>query len=470
MTDKNFGDLGTPYQIALLKIIIEDKKFAETIIDVIEPSYFQNGSFKFIMQNLKEYYKSYNTLPSYDALKQKIASENSNDTALRANVDTIDAIKSKELAGGDINFTKEKAVNFCKQQVLKKAIKDVESITANGEFEEYHKIENIIQKALQVGITNDELQDVFENIGDALKADSRNPIPTGIVGIDNLLKGGLGKGELGVVLAPTGTGKTTLLTKFSNAAYNVGFNVVQIFFEDNINNIKKKHYTMWTGISPDDQVLDPEETTKLVEEAQARSTGQLRLLKLPSDSVTISEIKSKLRKLLADGFRIDLLTLDYVDCITPERSTYGEEWKGEGSIMRSLEAMTSEFDIALWTATQGNRESISSEVVTTDQMGGSIKKAQIGHVIMSIGKTLEQKEHDLATLTLLKSRIGKDGVVFNNCKFNNEYLDIDVDYQNTLLGHKEDQEQAKKDRIKKALEYKEKVQAEVRRAKQAENN
>jgi hypothetical protein len=138
--------------------------------------------------------------------------------------------------------------------------------------------------------------------------------------------------------------------------------------------------------------------------------------------------------------------------------------------MRSLEAMTSEFDIALWTATQGNRESISSEVVTTDQMGGSIKKAQIGHVIMSIGKTLEQKEHDLATLTLLKSRIGKDGVVFNNCKFNNEYLDIDVDYQNTLLGHKEDQEQAKKDRIKKALEYKEKVQAEIKRAKQVENN
>lgn len=462
MTEKNFGVMGVEYQMSLLKIIIEDKKFAETIIDVIEPTYFENNSFKFIMANLKEYYKSYNTFPSYDVLKQKIQSENSSDTVLRSNIDTIDRIKDHTLAGGDINFTKEKAYNFCKQQVLKKALKEVETITGSGEFEEYHKIEKIIQKALQVGVTNDELQDVFDNIGDALKSDSRHPIPTGINGLDNCLKGGLGKGELGVVLAPTGTGKTTLLTKITNTAYNTGFNVVQIFFEDNINNIKKKHYTIWTGISPDDQIENPEETMKLVEEAQTRSTGQIKLLKLPSDSVTISEIKSKLRKLMADGFRIDLLTLDYVDCITPERSSYGEEWKGEGSIMRALEAMTSEFDIAIWTATQGNRESISSEVVTTDQMGGSIKKAQIGHVVVSIAKTLEQKEHNLATLTLLKSRVGRDGVIFSNAKFNNEYLDIDTDNHTTLLGHKENKEEENRDRIKRAMEYKEKVAAQLK--------
>ena len=172
----------------------------------------------------------------------------------------------------------------------------------------------------------------------------------------------------------------------------------------------------------------------------------------------------------SDGFRIDLLLIDYVDCISTDKSVNGDEWKGEGSVMRSLESMTSEFDIALWTATQGNRDSISSEVVTGDQMGGSIKKAQIAHVIVSIAKTLEQKENNLATLTLLKSRIGRDGVIFQNCKFNNEYLDIDVDYQNTLLGHKEDQEQNKKERIKLALEYKEKVQADIKKAKSLQNN
>ena len=128
------------------------------------------------------------------------------------------------------------------------------------------------------------------------------------------------------------------------------------------------------------------------------------------------------------------MVIDYVDCLSTDKSTNGEEWKGEGSVMRSLESMTTEFNMAIWTATQGNRESISSEIVTGDQMGGSIKKAQIAHVILSIAKTLEQKDQNLATLTLIKSRIGKDGVVFQNCKFNNEYLVIDTESQNTLLG------------------------------------
>jgi len=117
--------------------------------------------------------------------------------------------------------------------------------------------------------------------------------------------------------------------------------------------------------------------------------------------------------------------------------------------------MTSEFEMAVWTATQGNRESISSEVVTGDQMGGSIKKAQIAHVILSIGKTLEQKEHNLATLTLLKSRIGKDGIIWQNCKFNNEYLLIDTETQNTLLGH---EEQKTQDRAARTAEIYRKAQ------------
>jgi replicative DNA helicase len=316
-------------------------------------------------------------------------------------------------------------------------LKNVQNIIESGEFEAYNKIEEIIQKALQVGITNDETTDVFHDIDGALEQDFRHPLPTGIVGIDNLLKGGLGIGELGVVLAPTGTGKTTLLTKFANTAYNLGYNVVQIFFEDNPGNIKRKHYTIWSEIAPDQQPEFKDEVKGKVEEAQTRSKGTLKLLKLASDNVTVSEIKNKIRKMNSDGIKVDLLVLDYVDCISSDKSTNGEEWKGEGSVMRSLESMTGEFGMAVWTATQGNRESISSEVVTGDQMGGSIKKAQIAHVILSIGKTLEQKEHNLATLTLLKSRIGKDGVVFQNCKFNNEYLIIDTESQNTLLGHEE---------------------------------
>jgi replicative DNA helicase len=233
--------------------------------------------------------------------------------------------------------------------------------------------------------------------------------------------------------------------------------VLQIFFEDNPGNIKRKHYTIWSEIAPDEQPEFKDIVKEKVDEAQARSKGSIKLLKLASDNITISEIKSKIRKMNSEGNKIDLLIIDYVDCISPEKNTNGEEWKGEGSIMRSLESMTTEFNIAIWTATQGNRESISSEVVTGDQMGGSIKKAQIAHVILSIGKTLEQKEHNLATLTLLKSRIGKDGVVFSNCKFNNEFLIIDTESQSTLLGHEEEKVKNNVNRAAQAFQRRQEV-------------
>jgi replicative DNA helicase len=448
MEEKNFGYLGFSFQQSLLKAIIEDKKYGETIIDVLESKYFENNSFRFIMENMKELYKNYNKIPDYNTIAQKIMAENGNTSSSKVHTDTLDAIKNNEQ---QIEYVKDTAMNFCKQQNLKRELKSVQSIIDSGEFEAYSKIEEIIQKALQVGITSDEATDVFHDIDGALEKDFRHPLPTGIVGIDNLLKGGLGIGELGVVLAPTGTGKTTLLTKFANTAYNLGYNVVQIFFEDNPGNIKRKHYTIWTEIAPDSQPEFKDEVKQKVEEAQARSKGSLKLLKLASDNVTISEIKNKIRKMNSENpTKVDLLVIDYVDCISPERSTFGEEWKGEGSIMRSLESMTSEFEMAIWTATQGNRESISSEVVTGDQMGGSIKKAQIAHVILSIGKTLEQKDNNLATLTLLKSRIGRDGVVFQNCKFNNEFLVIDTESQNTLLGHEEQQAQKNVNRAAEA--------------------
>ena len=105
-----------------------------------------------------------------------------------------------------------------------------------------------------------------------------------------------------------------------------------------------------------------------------------------------------------------------------------------------------------WTAAQGNRSSIGADVVTTDQMGGSIKKAQVGHVIISIAKSLQQKELGLATIAVTKSRIGKDGIVFENCKFDNATLEIDTEQSQTFLGIEQDREQRNAQRVRNALQ------------------
>jgi replicative DNA helicase len=448
-TGKNFEYLGNTFQLQLLNQIIVDKDFSHSIIDVIENNYFENKYFKIIIQMIREYYIKYDHTPSFETLEQITKSELQQEIASKIVMDTIKKIKDAPIDG--VGFVQEKALKFCKQQELQKVMGKAQKIIDGGEFENYDTLEELVKTALQVGAKDTSMMDVFSNLGQVLEDDYRHPVPMGIPGIDRLLKGGLAKGEIGVILAPTGVGKSTILTKMANHAFNLGFNVLQVFFEDNPKVIQRKHFTLWTKIHPDDLSEKREEVIRKVEEIETSMPNKLILKKLPSDTMTMLQIKNQIRKMVSDGIKIDMIVLDYIDCVVPDKNL-GDEWKSEGSVMRAFEAMCHEMNIVGWTATQGNRSSISSEVVTTDQMGGSIKKAQVGHVIISVAKTLQQKEMKLATIAITKSRIGDDGVVFENCKFDNAMIEIDTESTTTFLGLEEQKEERQRQRVKELLD------------------
>jgi replicative DNA helicase len=431
--------------------MILDKDFSHSIIEVIESTYFENKYFRLFVQMVKEYYSKFEHSPSFETIQQKAKSEISQELLLKITLDTISDIQNVTEEG--TQFVQEKALKFCKQQELQKVMDKAKKIIDHGEFENYDTLEEMVRGALQVGNVDRGTGDVFQDLDEVLADDYRHPIPMGIPGIDNLLKGGLAKGEIGVILAPTGVGKSTFTTKIANHAFNLGYNVLQIFFEDNPKIIQRKHITLWTEIHPDDLTENRKDVIEKVKHIQATRKNKLILKKLPSDTVTMNQIKNQIRKMIAEGNKVDMIILDYIDCVVPDKML-GDEWKSEGSVMRAFEAMCHELDLAGWTATQGNRNSISSEVVTTDQMGGSIKKAQVGHVIITVAKSLQQKEMNLATIAITKSRIGKDGIVFENCKFDNAMLEIDTEQSMTFLGLEEQKEERNKNRVKELLEKK----------------
>ena len=457
MSDKkNFGYLGNTFQIQLLNNIVIYKEFSNSIIDVIDPQYFDNQYFKIICQMIKEYYLKYEHIPTFNTIEQLTKSEVSSPMAQKNILDTLEQVKNVSDEGSI--YVQEKSLKFCKQQELQKVMVKSQSIIDNGDFESYDKLEEMVRGALQVGEVDKGTTDVFFNLSEVMDEDYRHPIPIGIPGIDNLLKGGLAKGEIGVILAPTGVGKSTFTTKIANHAFNLGYNVLQIFFEDNPKIIQRKHITLWTGIHPDDLTDNKELVIDKVKQIQNNKKNKLTLKKLPSDTVTMNQIKNQIRKILANGDKVDMVILDYIDCVVPDRKM-SDEWKSEGSVMRAFESMCHELDMVGWTATQGNRSSISSEVVTTDQMGGSIKKAQVGHVIITVAKSLQQKEMNLATIAITKSRIGKDGIIFENCKFDNGMLEIDTEQSVTFLGHEEQKEVKNRNRIKELLKLKKETES-----------
>jgi replicative DNA helicase len=222
--DKNFGYLGNTFQIQLLNNIILYKDFATSIVDVLDPKYFDNQYFRLIMQMIREYYIKYEHAPTYNTLEQMSKSEISSPMAQKMVMDMLEQVKESPIEGSD--YVQEKSLKFCKQQELQKVMSKAQKIIDKGDFESYDHLEEMVREALQVGEVEIGTSDVFSNLDEVLDDDYRHPIPMGIQGIDNLLKGGLAKGEIGVILAPTGVGKTTILTKLANNAFNLGYSVL----------------------------------------------------------------------------------------------------------------------------------------------------------------------------------------------------------------------------------------------------
>lgn len=431
--EKLLGYLGYSFQLKVLAQILSDKAFAENIIPILQPAYFDDSSCRFISKLINDYHARYSTIPSYEVLDNIVRLEIKTEVQRKYVLDVVGEVKEQDLS--DTDWTQEKAFKFCKQQELKKALKKAEEILDKGDFEQYDEIEGYIKTALEHGMEKDLAVDVFTNISDVMTEDYRETIPTGIEGIDTLTKGGLGKGEVGVLLMPTGTGKTSLSTKFANSAFNAGHNVLQIFFEDNVREIQRKHICCWTGIPLTEMNSDlaKDATIKKQLSDLESKPNQLLLQRWSSGTMTISQIKNYIRKLMSDGLKLDMVILDYIDCVLPDNDTENIN-VDEGRTMRKFEAMCHELNLAGWINVQGGRDAISSNIVTSDQMSGSIKKAFIGHIIISVAKTLTQKETGLATMAILKSRISKDGLVFENCVFNNERMEFSTEQSETFLG------------------------------------
>lgn len=214
---------------------------------------------------------------------------------------------------------------------------------------------------------------------------------------------------------------------------NNGFKVLQIIFEDRPKQIQRKYFGRISGVEAKDLSKPDfkEQVKKAITEFEDRELlkNNVRIKRFPSGEKSASDVFAFIKKLINSGFKPDLVVLDYFECLKLEkaRDSNDSEWTKEGYTMRKLESMAAELEIALWVTTQGTKDSLGLEIVTMDKAGGSFKKIQIGHIIMSIARTMDDIAKCLATIAILKNRAGSAGKVFNNVEFNNGTCRISTD-------------------------------------------
>lgn len=424
----NLGYLGEDFQWKLVRIFVEDKKFFLDIVEILDQNMFNDEYLRQTVGTLKNYYEKYGAVCSYEQLLIEMKYRVRDEIDLKFVEDTIERVKKSSFEG--IDSIKDKASKFFKQQNLIKALNEINEIINRGDENEYDECVEIVTKATSSGNREDIGERLFDDIGEILSDDYRETVPTGVKGIDESLEGGLGKGEIGVIIGPSSFGKTSLTTSIASYNASHGKKVVQIFFEDRSKQIKRKHIAYITKI--ESRNLSKEENVSNVkdilnnEELIKKYNENLILKKFDDGELTPNGLRNYLNKLKNTGFIPDLVIVDYFECLAASKE-YKDPYQGEGETMRQLVNIANDFNVALWVPTQGTKDSLGAEIVTMDKAGGSFKKIQKAFIVLSIARSMEDIENNLATMAILKNRSGKSGKVMNNVYFNNGTCEIDTD-------------------------------------------
>ena len=430
--------LGPEFQQKLMWQLLVEPEYAEKTLPILAVEYFDDPNFKRLFLIILEYYKAYTKVPNLQnqSINQAINEFKTpnnviEEESLFAVIDRIklwnERVLNKTLMH-DGEAVQTSTDFFIKQQEYRKFAENVLVKVKNGEIKNKHSIAEIeekLHKISLIGNKEDDGIDVTEGLEKALRKEFRKTIPTGVKVIDALTGGGLGKGEIGLILTPSGVGKTTLLTVIANTAREQNLNVLQIVFEDTIQQIQRKHVAIWTGI-PLSQLDENNDVAlqKSNEHIESLGAGKLTIKKFSQEDTTMRDIKDFIiREQKKWGFTYDIVILDYLDCLESHKRT-ADRNEAELVIVKSFEAMASDLDIPCWSAIQSNRSGFDAELVEAHQTGGSIKRLQKAHFFMSVAKTPDQKEASLASIRIIKARFAQDGQTFKDCIFNNDSMQI----------------------------------------------
>ena len=427
---KDLGFLGEKFQYRLAHEFMENHTFFEDLCSIVDQNMFTDPNLKTFVGVMKNYFEREGNVPSYEMMEIELRDISHSDKEIETYLAIIEKIKNTTSEG--VDRIREKAEKFFRQQNIVKTANEILRIAGNGDTDKYDACVGLLNDAMTQGLHNDFGEKPFDHINETLSDDYRIPIPTGIGKIDETLEGGLGKGELGVIIGPSGFGKSSMTTAMASHAACNGWKVLQIVFEDRIKQIQRKHLGRITGIEAKDlskpDVIDLVRQTIDAFPQKEELEKNLRIVKFPSGEKTARQLERFIKKLINSGFKPDLTIIDYFECLEhePDKSS-SNEFSQEGKTMRRFEAMAGELDMAIWIPSQGTKDSINLELVTMDKIGGSVKKAQIAHVIMSIARTVDDIANNKATIAILKNRAGKSGKVFNNVEFNNGTCRISTD-------------------------------------------
>ena len=355
-----------------------------------------------------------------------------------------------QIGNADLQYVKDEFSSFCRNQNLKNVIVQSVDLLKNGN---YDRIKELVDAAMKVGIETDLGHEYIEDYIQRTEEIDRKTVATDWSCVNELMDGGLGPGELGVIVAPSGVGKTWVLCTLGAAAVRAGKSVVHYTLELSEKYVGKRYDTVFTQISSADLKDSKDEVLEKIK----RLRGKLLIKYFPPKGVSSKKIEAHLEKMIAAGNKPDLIIIDYADLLLSHSnksdSTYGEQ----GGVYIDLRGMSGEYEIPVWTASQTNRSGIDSEVIEADKVADSYAKVMNADFIMSVSRKSKDKLDNTARFHIMKNRFGPDGITFPS-KMDTNKGSIEVYEGNSADGIITQKESANGELMEKKLLHKKYVE------------
>ena len=401
MTLKNLNQYGPHFQVRVLSSLLNHKDFLTNIHDILSEDYFDNQSHKWIISEILKYYDTYHTTPSMDVLKIELQKIENEVLALGIKTELGLAYKVTE---DDVDYVQNEFSAFCKNQQLKKALLGSVDLLKMGD---YDSIKNLIGNALKAGQDKNIGHEYKKDIESRYREDHRTTISTPWERINDLLQGGLGNGDFGLIFGNPGGGKSWSLVALGGFAVKMGYNVVHYTLELGEQYVGRRYDAFFSRI-PVDKILKNRER---IEEIIPSLEGELIIKEFPTGRATMSTIESHITKVTDMGIKPDLVIIDYVDLLGTKKKT--ADRKGEiDDIYQSTKGLARQLDIPIWSVSQVNRAGAKDDIVEGDKAAGSYDKIMITDVCISLSRKKADKVNGTGRFHIMKNRYGIDGLTF----------------------------------------------------------
>jgi replicative DNA helicase len=429
MTDR-LSSYGYSFQIKVITALLTDRMFMQQISDILLPTYFESEANNWIVDNILEYNKEYKTSPTLEVMKVKIEAVE-HDVLKQQIIDHLkDAWKFTEAT--DLQFIKEQALDFCKNQEIKKAILSSVDLLKNGRYDDIKaKIDDALKAGGDKDIGHDYMTSIEERYNDAVRDTKETPWEV----VNELTDGGLGKGELAVFVAPAGIGKSWGLINIGANAVKKGMTVLHYTLELNEAYVGLRYDSVITGIA--NQNLKHYQSQ--VKDELEKLDGELIIKHYPTKSVSVMGLRSHIEKCIMNDKKPDVVIVDYADLLRGHGQEKRHELEG---IYEDLRGMAGEYEIPVWTASQANRSALEEDVIDASKIAESYGKVMVADFVISLSRKVADKLAGTGRWHVIKNRFGPDGITLPS-KMNTSNGQIHI-YADTSVQGKDTQKQMDK--------------------------